>query len=437
MEGHEQNFILRIDLNPRFITNPRVCRTLSCPAAATFASFHIALQVAFDWANSHLHEFEVLDHNDAKGSEDSMTIARCILKITDLSTLEEEEDSDNESDDDSVITLSEVLNHPHMRGNTIHYNYDLGDGWEHVITCIGRSEPTTNFVCLDGEGHGCAEDVGGWFGWKELLEAFDAENPTKTQQDHCEWFKSHANNKDPEGLRGEAKWKWDKERINAVLAELNSATAYLDAAQTVASQSILLISLHRPPYFDKMFSETIATLRSRATVVEVTHIASTLDHLAVGQRYAAIIATDAALLDKAFIAVAEKLVEYAWDGGTVILGFQFSNSCTLPDLKAFFKNSWSLTWEGGSYQRDSYAVNRRANARFTGGKYPNLKPYSMKALSLKNIKVEDRVYLSTNMPRDESPAVFARYGNSGHLGWIGDVNTEGGTTELLLAMCNL
>lgn len=32
----------------------------------------------------------------------------------------------------------------------------------------------TQFVCLEGGSHGCAEDFGGYTGWQELLEAYDS-----------------------------------------------------------------------------------------------------------------------------------------------------------------------------------------------------------------------------------------------------------------------
>ena len=53
------NYILRVQLHPREITNPPIERTISCPANATFYKLHGALQVAFGWSSSHLHHFTV------------------------------------------------------------------------------------------------------------------------------------------------------------------------------------------------------------------------------------------------------------------------------------------------------------------------------------------------------------------------------------------
>jgi hypothetical protein len=48
------NYILRLSLCPREITNPSVFRSFSCPSTVKFAQLRHAIQVAFGWANTHL-----------------------------------------------------------------------------------------------------------------------------------------------------------------------------------------------------------------------------------------------------------------------------------------------------------------------------------------------------------------------------------------------
>lgn len=55
------NYMIKFDLAPGHIALPRIYRTLSCPAHATFASLHLALQVAFEWTGTHLYDFGVVD----------------------------------------------------------------------------------------------------------------------------------------------------------------------------------------------------------------------------------------------------------------------------------------------------------------------------------------------------------------------------------------
>ncbi|KAN0076447.1 Protein MM3350-like domain containing protein [Elaphomyces granulatus] len=222
-ECRRQNYILKIDLLPGYIINPRITRTLSCPATVTFAALHEALLVAFGWANTHLYDFEVFGHSETTGRSHRLSGPEPLFKLTDLDTIEDDFDigiPTPPNRDSSKVRLFKVLDDPKTKGNTIHYNYDFGDGWEHVITCIGRTPATPHFVCLDGEGHGCAEDVGGPSGWEELLKAYDAETPTKDQKMTMKWFETFASNKDPRGLRGDLKWQWDKDGVNAALRGL-------------------------------------------------------------------------------------------------------------------------------------------------------------------------------------------------------------------------
>ena len=51
------NYILEVQLDPYYIRDPPVNRTLSCPANATFFKFHQALQMAFGWSGVHVFEF--------------------------------------------------------------------------------------------------------------------------------------------------------------------------------------------------------------------------------------------------------------------------------------------------------------------------------------------------------------------------------------------
>jgi hypothetical protein len=433
-ECKRQNYILRVDLFPRFIINPRITRTLSCPATATFAEFHEALLVAFGWANTHIYDFDIFDHTDTRGRENRLAGGEPIFKITNMSTVEDF-GFGPPNRDSSKVTLFKILDDPKTKGKTIHYNYDFGDGWEHVISCTGRTDATAHFVCLEGEGHGCAEDVGGYTGWKELLEAYDAQNPTKAQKEKMSWFEEYASNKDPAGLRGELKWKWDKDRTNQVLAELNVPSGAMTTSPT-SSHSVLLISLNKQPFFDDMYSQVMAKLRSKADVTEVTHIASAMQHLLVAHQYAAAVVTDPEVMDKGFIAVQEKLVDYARAGGTVVFGFHCSSFVRPNDLARFFKETWSVNWKSGDYTRSMFSLNHQANSVFRSRRGHNLpQQYSMKALHLRGTRAEDRIYISSPSS-NQSPAVFAKYGD-GNLGWIGDVNTEDGTTELLLTMCGI
>jgi hypothetical protein len=141
-ECKRQNYILKVDLLPRFITNPRITRTLSCPANATFDALHKAPQAVFGWTNTHLHHFEVLNHSDIKGHERPKISRASLFKIADLST----ERSGSASRDSSKTRLFKVLDHRETKGKIIHYNYDSINGWQHVISCIGNTAATSHLT---------------------------------------------------------------------------------------------------------------------------------------------------------------------------------------------------------------------------------------------------------------------------------------------------
>jgi hypothetical protein len=427
------NYILRVDLLPELIQNPRITRTLSCPATATFAEFHNVLQVAFGWADTHPYEFRVFEHNDEKETKDDHLHKQPTLEIADMGTVEGVE-VDLSKKDCSMITIFQALDDPTTKKKTIHYLYDSVNGWDHVITYKGRTGATTQFICVDGEGHGCAEDVGGPSGWNELLVAYDASNRSPAHFENIMWFENDAINMDSKGLGRDRKLEWDREKINQILADFNTPAG--SASSSYGSPySVLLISLLKQPFFVEMYSATLAKLSSKADSAEVTQMARTIKHLSMPYRYNAVILTDPWIIDRGSTAIRQKLVEYVRAGGTVIFGFYCSSFVTPSNLTRFFNKTWSFTWESGDYCRKMFSQNRQANPTLLRRRSPELpEQYSMKALHLNGIAPGDRVNVSTDS--DQGPAVFSKYGK-GYLGWSGDVNTEHGTTELLLTMCGV
>ena len=120
----------------------------------------------------------------------------------------------------SMIRLHDVLDNHQYKGMPLEYEYDFGDCWCHAITLVGRRDPTKGFVCIDGEGHGCAEDVGSTPGWQRLKAAYRASNPTKEQVDSMRWYEKRASNRESQGLGGGRDRIWSKDTINARLATM-------------------------------------------------------------------------------------------------------------------------------------------------------------------------------------------------------------------------
>lgn len=97
------------------------------------------------------------------------------------------------------------------------YLYDFGDGWKHIITIQSWGEPSSQFKCIDGSGHGLPEDVKRP-GWPELKEAYRTSNPNEEQREKRMWFETQASNCDPDGLGGR-EYRWSKVEVNQKLTK--------------------------------------------------------------------------------------------------------------------------------------------------------------------------------------------------------------------------
>lgn len=205
--------------------DPPIHRTLSCPSTATFEDLHRALQVAFSWANTHTYDFKIKDPaveaawaakqaSQSKGDSLLEHILRCDPRNDDgsknkqnlLRIVEDKPFGNNAvrkvdamhdnmrfsaktpQKKGSKIRLFHVLDDPKYQGKPFEYEYDFGDSWLHDITRLGREDATTSFECVNGEGHGCAEDVGSDPGWAALKAAFWAPQPDEEQKEKMRWY---------------------------------------------------------------------------------------------------------------------------------------------------------------------------------------------------------------------------------------------------------
>ena len=112
----------------------------------------------------------------------------------------------NDTKAESEITLADVYEKPEWKDKAeIEYEYDHGDSWNHHLALLGRATPGTNaqfgvpsdvkVLCLNGQGHPAAEDVGGECGWEGLKDAF--KHPRKGEKrEQIEWYKNFCLNGD-------------------------------------------------------------------------------------------------------------------------------------------------------------------------------------------------------------------------------------------------
>ncbi len=153
------------------ITKPPVWRRLTVPENISFYKFHIALQVAFGWTNSHLFKF----------SPDGYRSEPCIQQKFD-----DDMDFGFEAALDANKTkLSKIFKKEKQKFT---YIYDFGDSWEHSITLEKIIPTNTTFpALLAGKGACPPEDCGGIWGYDEMKEVLkDPKNEEYT--DYAEWL---------------------------------------------------------------------------------------------------------------------------------------------------------------------------------------------------------------------------------------------------------
>jgi len=144
---------------------PPIWRTVLVPSDLDLENFHNVIQVAMGWEDSHLHQF--IANEKFYGTPD--------------------DEFGMEIEDESKYKLSQLLS---KEKDTIIYEYDFGDSWEHKILLekvLPFDSKTDLPVCIKGKRACPPEDCGGIWGYEELLETIsDPKHPD--HEDMLEWL---------------------------------------------------------------------------------------------------------------------------------------------------------------------------------------------------------------------------------------------------------
>ena len=154
-------YVVRIDLVG---ARPPIWRRLRLASDLTLEQLHTIIQVTMGWASEHLHIFEM------RPPRGSGMLDRRFLTWFDL---DGDDGSDFADATDSLpewfVQVCEVLNEP---GDTLAYEYDFGDMWEHRI----RLEKVQTWTdddpparCLAGRRACPPENSGGVWGYQALV----------------------------------------------------------------------------------------------------------------------------------------------------------------------------------------------------------------------------------------------------------------------------
>ena len=177
---------------------PTIFRTFYFPANLGFLELHAAIQEVMGWDSSHLFGFR--KGRDLEigipSSNDFFNFNRTILDI-------------------SKTKLKGFLENPK---DTITYEYDFGDGWEHKVD-VQKVFPEIELphlpFCIKGANACPIEDCGGVWGYADILEIMkDKKHPSYEEMD--EWY-------DFENL---SPYEFDIDEINDLLLDFKDCVDY-------------------------------------------------------------------------------------------------------------------------------------------------------------------------------------------------------------------
>ncbi len=181
-------YLLKITL---LQSTPPIFRRLLVPSNFLLSNLHKIIQTAMGWTNSHLHQFIKNDKN--------------YTERMGMDYLWDEEDNV----DYLTIEISDLLE---KEMDSIIYEYDFGDGWEHEVLLEEILERDQNIIypiCVDGAMNCPPDDCGGIFGFYEMLKIL--------KQPKHEEYKSYlmwlGGKYDPE--------KFDLKKVNKMLGKRN------------------------------------------------------------------------------------------------------------------------------------------------------------------------------------------------------------------------
>lgn len=158
-----QVYRLRIELD-----DTDVWRRIEVPAAITLDVLHDLLQVAMGWRDYHLHAFTAPTPTPAQ--RPALRTAGFRRFVSEAELNEGFLDEPPAGEPETGVPLAELLRSP---GDTLLYEYDYGDSWQHTVTleAVDEAARPARARCLGGARACPPEDCGGVGGYEEILDA--------------------------------------------------------------------------------------------------------------------------------------------------------------------------------------------------------------------------------------------------------------------------
>ena len=169
--------MLQLKIQLRNVTKPPVWRRVQIPSDITFLELHYVIQAAFGWYNEHLFKFQHRPYDrewTVEIPEDDgvdMSSAGSFWGVAGMFGLGPEQK------DARSTKVWPFLKSKHL--DKFVYIYDFGDDWVHDITIEDTISGQTLLYprCIGGKGACPPEDCGGPWGYQELKDSGEADDP--------------------------------------------------------------------------------------------------------------------------------------------------------------------------------------------------------------------------------------------------------------------
>lgn len=193
-------------------SKPPIWRQVAVPSDIRLSNLHDVIQVVMGWTDSHLHQFIVQDQRPKPTSVEIRSLGRSgqwdklAERMQRERYLSDPQAELENAEDERKVKLSELA--PTVKNKFI-YEYDFGDGWEHLIEVVKIYPPAEGVkypICLAGKLACPPDDCGGLGGYYNMLEV--VKDPKHEDYENVlEWI---GEDFDPE--------RFDIDEINAALA---------------------------------------------------------------------------------------------------------------------------------------------------------------------------------------------------------------------------
>jgi hypothetical protein len=216
---------------------------------------------------------------------------------------------------------------------------------------------------------------------------------------------------------------------------------------SVELPEIFLLSLEFQSFLDQVYSSLFDSLSNSARVKRAKSASGAIRYLEANTPKA-ILVTDEGLTKREHAEVLGHILPYLRNGGLVIIGLHFPNFVHMEAFDNFF-DRLGLPWRRGDYYRTTFGFNPSCTLPAGVIRDSMPAPYSMKVLHVKNARQHEKIFVPISdattqshvfSPElaDESQAavVGAKVGN-GFLVYVGDVNGERGSDQIILSLCGL